>query len=454
MTTIDTTTYFARNTYTELVDGQTEFQYAFSGGTPIASGHVEVDVDIGGGWELKSKTDTTFGWLINFTNSTITFNSAPKGRGATGVRVRRKTPVGERLADWTSGSALGEVDLDTDSLQMIYGIQEIVDTFLDAMVLSDVDGRWEARGIEVRRSSDATQLTSLVTLGQVMALIGSGGNAQLNNPITIHFNGSDFDIDGYFNLRTLSGDNTINSLLNGEVQCWIENERVYHEDYSIIDGYKVNFTGRTPAYGDRLMIQLLPATVIAVYEKDLVDTEAIRDNAVTSSKILDGTISTADLADGLITVAKLGLNSVTTAAINDGAVTTSKMADGAATDPKVAVGINGSPGYASASLTKADVFTSVQGSTTKLREVSLGLRVTAGPIRHEYIMEVSNDSSFTSSSITAWFTHTTDENNLYTYKGLVPASWYWRLQQVSGPGSPETDNNVTLVGVTYCDLTH
>ncbi len=454
--TLDSTTYYARNTYSTL--SGTEYQYAFSGGAPLAAGHIKVDIDTGAGWENKAKTDTTFGWSVNTVNSTVTFDNDPSVAAATQLRIRRDTPMDERLADFESGGTLPQSDLDTDSLQAFYGIQEILDTFYDAMVLSDVDGRWEARSIEVRRGADATAGTSLTTLSQVQALIGGGNNATLNSPIIAYATGDGSTQE--FDLRALSGDSTISGVVNTEVFCWVGSEFILYEERSITDGYKVNFTNMTPANGDRILFALLPATVAAVYEENLVDTPAIRDSAVTSAKILDLTIATGDIAALAITEAKLAALSVTNGKLGLLAVDTGQLAANAVTSAKTVAGLNKTPTYSTPALTKEDIFSTgspgeIQNSSGKLREVSIKLRVNPGT-RWEFQLQVSSGSGGGgTTAIPAQFSYPTSGNQLYTFKALVPDTWWFSMLKVTGPGgNPEDSANVTLEGVEYCDFAH
>jgi hypothetical protein len=55
-------------------------------------------------------------------NNNVVFNAAPAD--ANTIRVKRETPNNARLVDFQNGSRLGESDLDTDSLQAFYLLQE------------------------------------------------------------------------------------------------------------------------------------------------------------------------------------------------------------------------------------------------------------------------------------------------------------------------------------------
>lgn len=67
-----------------------------------------------------------------------------------------------------------------------------------------------------------------------------------------------------------------------------------------------------------------------------VQTEDIRECAVTTAKLKDGILTTAKLSECAVTTAKLGNSAVTTAKIGDGAVDTTQLAGSAITPDKVA----------------------------------------------------------------------------------------------------------------------
>jgi hypothetical protein len=69
------------------------------------------------------------------TGNNVVFTTAPTN-GLT-IRVKRKTPNNARIVDFQNGSRLGEVDLDTDSLQAFYLLQENAD---DQEILGNIDG--------------------------------------------------------------------------------------------------------------------------------------------------------------------------------------------------------------------------------------------------------------------------------------------------------------------------
>ncbi|MCE7989156.1 MAG: hypothetical protein DYG89_49005 [Caldilinea sp. CFX5] len=71
---------------------------------------------------------------------------------------------------------------------------------------------------------------------------------------------------------------------------------------------------------------------------DLVNTDQLRDGAVSAAKLQAGAVGAAALANDAVTGAKVANNAVATAKLQDSSVTTTKLADGAITASKVQVG--------------------------------------------------------------------------------------------------------------------
>ena len=95
-----------------------------------------------------------------------------------------------------------------------------------------------------------------------------------------------------------------------------------------------------------------------------VTTAKIADSAITSAKIVDGTIATADIADSAVTTAKIADASITSAKILDGTIATADLADSAVTSAKIAdativnADISGTAGIAYAKLSLGGTITS------------------------------------------------------------------------------------------------
>ena len=86
----------------------------------------EADVDVFVGGVLKTKTTH-----YTFTSSTqITFTSGNEPSNGTTILIQRDTAVGAAKVDFQDGSVLTETDLDTNTKQLLHGIQELTDDYV------------------------------------------------------------------------------------------------------------------------------------------------------------------------------------------------------------------------------------------------------------------------------------------------------------------------------------
>lgn len=95
------------------------------------------------------------------------------------------------------------------------------------------------------------------------------------------------------------------------------------------------------------------AKLCQVSGSEAVDTDAIRDGAIISSKIADGTITAAKLASGAISGGSLAAGSVTGTQLANGAVSTDKLGANAVTRAKLGNEAVGSDQIAAAAVTTA-----------------------------------------------------------------------------------------------------
>ena len=86
----------------------------------------EIDVDVFVGGVLKTKTTH-----YTFTSATqITFTSGNEPSNGTAILIQRDTEIGSAQVDFTDGSVLTETDLDTNTKQLLFGIQELTDDYV------------------------------------------------------------------------------------------------------------------------------------------------------------------------------------------------------------------------------------------------------------------------------------------------------------------------------------
>jgi hypothetical protein len=87
-------------------------------------GEIDVDVFVGG----VLKTNNTH---YTFTSATqITFTSGNEPANGATILIQRNTEIGSAQVDFTDGSVLTETDLDTNTKQLLFGIQELTDDYV------------------------------------------------------------------------------------------------------------------------------------------------------------------------------------------------------------------------------------------------------------------------------------------------------------------------------------
>jgi hypothetical protein len=126
----------------------TDFVFSFP---YLAKDHVKVFVD------GNLETDWTF-----FAADTIRFITAP-ANGAV-ILITRQTSPNVRLVDYSVASSLNEEDLDNDSLQAFYLAQEAIDASREPLTVSDVDGQFDGRGLQIKNVAQPTDPDDVVVL--------------------------------------------------------------------------------------------------------------------------------------------------------------------------------------------------------------------------------------------------------------------------------------------------
>ena len=89
----------------------------------------EIDVTVGGVF----KTITTH---YTITGSTLTFTSGNTPANGTAIKFQRDTDISAKKVDFADGSVLTEADLDSNSDQILFGLQEFVDIVTNDLVNS------------------------------------------------------------------------------------------------------------------------------------------------------------------------------------------------------------------------------------------------------------------------------------------------------------------------------
>lgn len=109
--------------------GQSNFTFSFP---YLSQSHIHV---------YKDGVETT---AFTF-NSTFVIHLTTALAGATTVRIQRLTPITEPLVDFSNGSVLGESDLDSQALQLLYATQESIDDAVNS-IRADALGNFDFKG--------------------------------------------------------------------------------------------------------------------------------------------------------------------------------------------------------------------------------------------------------------------------------------------------------------------
>ena len=128
--------------------------------------------------KVSSSTNGLFTPVLStayvITGNNVVFTTAPAN--GTTIRVKRETPINARLVDFQNGSRLGETDLDTDSLQTFYLLQEHSD---DQEILGNVD-----TAIVMGQCSRLTDGTIPITTVGTYVTIPAGVTATLDTLVS------------------------------------------------------------------------------------------------------------------------------------------------------------------------------------------------------------------------------------------------------------------------------
>ena len=116
----------------------------------------EIDVTVGG----VLKTITTH---YTITGSTLTFTSGNTPANGTAVKFQRDTDISAKKVDFEDGSVLTEADLDSNSDQILFGLQEFVDIVTNDLVKRDGSQTFTGSIVFEGSSDDANETTISVT---------------------------------------------------------------------------------------------------------------------------------------------------------------------------------------------------------------------------------------------------------------------------------------------------
>ncbi len=116
----------------------------------------EIDVTVGGVF----KTITTH---YTITGSTLTFTSGNTPANGVAIKFQRDTDISAKKVDFEDGSVLTEADLDSNSDQILFGLQEFVDIVTNDIVKRDGSQTFTGSIVFEGSSDDANETTISVT---------------------------------------------------------------------------------------------------------------------------------------------------------------------------------------------------------------------------------------------------------------------------------------------------
>jgi hypothetical protein len=154
---------FARDSYT-AAGSQTDFTITFP---YIAETHVTV-YDEGVLQTEGASNDYTI-----VSGVTVRFNAAVTDGNT--VLLIRSTSRSTRLVDYANASTITEADLDNDSLQAFYMVQEAIDSVATALGLGSTD-LWDATSIRITNVADPTAVQDAATKNYVDTVLTANGN--------------------------------------------------------------------------------------------------------------------------------------------------------------------------------------------------------------------------------------------------------------------------------------
>lgn len=239
-----------------------------------------------------ASTEITTGWSVVGNN--VVFTSPPAN--GTIVRVRRITDFTERLVDYVDGSRLNEVDLDTDSKQAFYLIQESRDINDVSMVKNSL-GNWEAGFDRIQSVSDPVENNDAANKNYVDNTANNFANYGVAAPATRWA----FTGNGSSLIYTIAGA----TLTTSTYYLVTVNGSVTDPAAYVVSTDTLTFDS-PPTNGSAVVVVLLGYPRMTV--ENTVGTISLQNGAVTEGKMastLNLSSKTLTLPDGNVTAAKL-----------------------------------------------------------------------------------------------------------------------------------------------------
>lgn len=236
-----------------------------------------------------ASTEVTTGWSV-VGNNVVFVSPPPNG---TVVRVRRITDFSARLVDYVDGSRLNEVDLDTDSKQAFYLIQENRDINDVSMVKNSL-GNWEADFDRIQSVATPVENNDAANKSYVDQTANNFASYGVAAPTTRWaFTGNGTAVAFAITGATLISSTYYLVTVNGVVR-----------DPALYTVTPNTLTFATaPANESAIVVVLLGYPRVA--QENSIGTLSLQDNAVTSNKILQNAITSIKILTGAVTAIKL-----------------------------------------------------------------------------------------------------------------------------------------------------
>lgn len=199
------------------------------------------------------------------------------------ITLARETQNTSRYVDYTNNAFVEADDLDLDSNQLFFLIQENIDGLDDAMVKDPGGSYWEAQGLEIRNAAAGTTSSSLVTVAQLNSAVAGVPSVTLGDGYVWTFTGdaSTTTFSLASSPASLSNVNQLFVSVSGVVQR-------PGTDFTLTTGSPASivFTTAPPVGTNNVLVQIVTGDIVGV-------------------TIPDGSIQTADIADDAVTLDKL-----------------------------------------------------------------------------------------------------------------------------------------------------
>jgi hypothetical protein len=144
------------------------------------------------------KTPSTDWSVTDTTNKIITFTTAPAN--GTTIKIARDTKKDALLHSFSSGSIITANDLNNNTKQIFYNVQELVDSQDNSVGLVPAGDKWDFEGKPTYNGAPAEESSGFTTLSQVLALLDGATVGTFDEVDSFKFAGDgtavNFDLTG------------------------------------------------------------------------------------------------------------------------------------------------------------------------------------------------------------------------------------------------------------------